>query len=265
MSELARYPRGGIRMINAYHRPHSLAEALSLITRSSPVTLPLGGGTLLAHGMPEAVEVVDLQELGLDQVKTGGKSIEIGATTTLQRLVENPSLHSGLRSAAKQESPLNLRNSATAAGTIVACNGRSTFTAALLALDARITLLRPEAQTIELGDLLPVRNRVLPRALITSIEIPTNVQLAFEYVARTPVDSPIVCAALARWPSGRTRLALGGYGPAPLLAMDGTESEGLETAARNAFHEATDPWGSAEYRMDVAATLARRCLAAVTS
>ena len=31
-------------------------------------------------------------------------------------------------------------------------------------------------------------------------------------------------------------------------------------AARNAFHEATDEWASAEYRMDVATTLARRCL-----
>jgi hypothetical protein len=42
--------------------------------------------------------------------------------------------------------------------------------------------------------------------------------------------------------------------------MDGTESEGTEAAARNAFHEATDEWASAEYRMDVAATLAKRCL-----
>jgi CO/xanthine dehydrogenase FAD-binding subunit len=42
--------------------------------------------------------------------------------------------------------------------------------------------------------------------------------------------------------------------------MDGTESEGIETAARNTFHEATDEWASAEYRMDVAATLAKRCL-----
>jgi hypothetical protein len=42
--------------------------------------------------------------------------------------------------------------------------------------------------------------------------------------------------------------------------MDGTEAEGIDTAARNTFHEATDEWGSAEYRMDVAATLARRCL-----
>ena len=39
-----------------------------------------------------------------------------------------------------------------------------------------------------------------------------------------------------------------------------TEAEGLDVAARNAYHEANDEWASAEYRMDVAATLAKRCL-----
>jgi CO/xanthine dehydrogenase FAD-binding subunit len=90
--------------------------------------------------------------------------------------------------------------------------------------------------------------------------IPLNVKLAFEYVSRTPADKPIVCAALAQWNSGRTRLVLGGYGKSPMLAMDGTEADGVDVAARNAFHEATDEWASAEYRMDVAATLAKRCL-----
>ncbi|NUQ86826.1 MAG: hypothetical protein HUU11_19170, partial [Anaerolineales bacterium] len=46
----------------------------------------------------------------------------------------------------------------------------------------------------------------------------------------------------------------------PLLAMDGTEANGLEEAATNAYHEANDEWASAEYRMDTAAVLAKRCL-----
>ena len=49
----------------------------------------------------------------------------------------------------------------------------------------------------------------------------------------------------------------------PMLAMDGTESNGIESAARNAFHEATDEWASAEYRADVAARLAKRCLESI--
>jgi CO/xanthine dehydrogenase FAD-binding subunit len=248
-------------MITAYHRPKTLEEALTLLSR--PNTLPLGGGTLLSKPQSDSVEVVDLQSLSLDTVQKQGNNLEIGATSTLQGLLENEDCPDALKSALKLEAPLNLRNLATVAGTLVSCDGRSTFATVMLALDAKIeqTVLgdsKTETRVLNIGEFIPLR----PRGLITSITVALNVKLAFEYVSRTPADKPIVCAALAGWNSGRTRLALGGFGKAPMLAMDGTEAEGLETAARNAFHEATDEWASAEYRMDVAATLAKRCLEA---
>ena len=92
-----------------------------------------------------------------------------------------------------------------------------------------------------------------------------NIKVAFQYISRTPSDKPIVCMALTKWPSGRTRLAVGGCGDAPLLALDGTESEGLEAAARNAFNDANDSWASAEYRQEVAGILVNRCLATIDS
>ena len=52
-------------MITIYHRPKSIEEALQLLGRTAPRTVPLGGGTLLSHPHSEAVEVVDLQALGL--------------------------------------------------------------------------------------------------------------------------------------------------------------------------------------------------------
>jgi CO/xanthine dehydrogenase FAD-binding subunit len=60
-------------------------------------------------------------------------------------------------------------------------------------------------------------------------------------------------------------MAVGGYGKSPMLAMDGASSSddllrSAQAAAKNAFHEAADEWASAEYRMDVAATLAKRCV-----
>jgi putative selenate reductase FAD-binding subunit len=244
-------------MITAYHRPQTLDEALTLLTQ--PNTLPLGGGTLLSHGMTDPMEAVDLQLLGLNTLTKKGNELELGATLTLQALLESEHCPDALKSALKLEAPLNIRNSATVAGTLVTCDGRSTFATVLVAMDARIDIRssRIDSRVSNIGDYLPLR----PPGLITSITVPTNVKLAFEYVSRTPADKPIVCAALARWNSGRTRLALGGYGKSPMLGMDGTESEGVEAAARNAFHGATDDYASAEYRMDVAATLAKRCLA----
>lgn len=243
-------------MITTYHRPKTLDEALTLLTQ--PNRIPLGGGTLLSKPTADPVEVVDLQALSLDSINKSGNNLEIGATVTLQQLLESVHCPEALKSALKLEAPLNIRNAATVAGTLVVCDGRSTFATLLLALDAKLDLRQPngESQLTGIVEFLALR----PRGLITSITLPLNVKAAFDYVSRTPADKPIVCAALAQWNSGRTRLALGGYGKAPLLAMDGTEAEGAETAARNALHEAVDEYASAEYRMDAAATLAKRCL-----
>jgi CO/xanthine dehydrogenase FAD-binding subunit len=229
-------------MITVYHRPKTLDEALTLLAQ--PNTVPLGGGTLLAHPTPDPVEVVDLQALGLNTVKKRGNHLEVGATTTLQQLLESAHCPEVLKSALKLEAPLNLRNAATVAGTLVTCDGRSTFATVLLALDAKLDIRDSanNSQTSSIGTFLPLR----PPGLIMAITLPLNLKLAFDYVARTPADKPIVCAAVAQWNSGRTRLALGGYARSPRLAMDGTEAEGIETAARNAFHEATDEWASAE-------------------
>src|SRR5690606_22039911 len=90
--------------------------------------------------------------------------------------------------------------------------------------------------------------------------LPLNVHLAYEYVARTPADRPVVCASVARWPSGRTRVALGGYGAAPVLVLDGPEPGGAEAAAADAYSDAEDEWASAAYRSEIASVLVRRCL-----
>ncbi|HTX92581.1 MAG TPA: FAD binding domain-containing protein [Anaerolineales bacterium] len=242
-------------MIIEYFRPSTLEEALQLL--SKPEVRPLGGGTLLTRAKEGSFAVVDLQALGLNKIHKAGSSLAIGATVTLSQLLESAHIPPALAESLRREAPLNLRNLGTAAGTLVGCDGRSTFTAALLALDAKLTF-EPGEETLGLGDFLPLRGEKLAGKLITKIELPLNTKLAFESVARTPADQPIVCVALAQWPSGRTRLTLGGFGPAPILALDGNEAGGLETAARNAFSEAGDEWASAGYRSEVAAVLARR-------
>jgi putative selenate reductase FAD-binding subunit len=246
-------------MITTYHRPNTLEEALHLLTQ--PDTVPLGGGTLLSRPGTDPIAVVDLQRLGLDSITQKGNDLEIGATCTLQSLLESKDCPEALKTAIKLEAPINIRNSATVAGTLVASDGRSPFTTMLLAADVKIeqAILNHaniEYKTSNISELLLLQ----PKNLITRIIFPLNIKFAFEFVSRTPADKPIVAAALAQWNSGRTRLTLGGYGKSPMLAMDGTEADGLEIAANNAYQEASDEWASAEYRMDVAGTLARRCL-----
>jgi CO/xanthine dehydrogenase FAD-binding subunit len=245
-----------MNMITTYHRPKTLDEALTLLTQSN--TVPLGGGTLLSKGTPDSVSVVDLQLLKLDLINKKGNDLEIGATCTLQTLLESEYCPEALKSALKLEAPLNIRNSATVAGTIVSSDGRSTFATMLLSMDVKIDIRysASDSQISNIGEYILTR----PKGLITSISIPLNIKTSFEYVSKTPADKPIVCASLAQWNSGRTRLTLGGFGRNPMLGMDGTESNGVEEVARNAYQEAGDEWASAEYRAEMAAVLSKRCL-----
>ncbi len=248
-------------MITQYHRPQTLEEALKLLSHAD--ARPMGGGTILSQRSDESFTVVDLQSLGLNKLNKSGNKLEIGATVTLQNLLEYSYATKGLKEALKLETPLNLRNMGTVAGTLVTCDGRSPFGTVMLALDAKMTV-EPGTEQINLGDYLPLRVGA-PGKLITKIEIPLNIELSFETVARTPADKPLVCVALVQWSSGRTRLALGGWGQVPILAMDGNDASGIQVAARNAASVAGDEWASAEYRMDVAGTLAKRCLDGIGS
>ena len=247
-----------------YIRPTTLQEALDLL--SAPNAIPLAGGTWVnttefRRGRSDESDLllVDLQALGLNRIHKHGNNLGIGACATLQQILECPHSPASLKSAIKLESSLNSRNAATVAGSLISCGGRSAFATAMLALDAKLTFQPGDSET-SLGNFLPLRENHSFGLLINQISIPLNVKLTFEYVARTPFDQPIVCAAVAQWTSGRTRLALGGHGKTPLLALDGTTSDDIKSAARNGYHEAADEWASAEYRADTAAILADRCL-----
>lgn len=247
-----------------YYRPKTIDEALALLARKEPLTLPLAGGTMVNQPGTVARALVDLQDLGLDTYQQRGNTLALGAMLTLQRLLNlgesgELALPGDLPLALEKEASYNLRQVASLAGALVAADGRSPLATAMLALEAILTLLPGEEQ-VSLGDLLPVRGERLKGRLISQVSIPSHVKLAYESVARSPADRPIVCAAVAMWPGGRVRVALGGYGRAPALAFDGTEPVGVEVAARSAFSQASDEWAAADYRADVAGVLAQRCL-----
>ena len=246
-------------MILEYHRPETIERAMELLARPNPNTVPLGGGSVINAPSEQDYDVVDLQLLNLHKITKKGNTLQIGATASLQTLLDNPHLPTALADTIKHEASYNIRQVATVAGALVSADGRSPFAAACLALDAKLTFL-PEDEIVSYGDLLPLRAERLPKRLITQINIPLQTKLTYRYVARSPADLPIVCVALAKWSSGRVRLVLGGYGTTPVLAMDGGQTDGLIPAVENAFSHAQDEWASAEYRLDIAKTLVKRCL-----
>ena len=252
-------------MITEYHRPEKIDEALTLINRNDPRTMILGGGLYINEVIKEPIAVVDVQGLGLSEIAKKGKNLEVGATVTIQSLLSSGMIPLALQKSITHQETYNRRQVATLAGTIIAANGRSPVGAVLLALDVELDLVGEgnEKQVAKLGEFLPLRQDILSGKLITNIRIPMEVSVSYHYVASSPADLPIVGAAVAVWPSGRTRAVLLGYGDQPVMVFDGPEEEGAEIAARDAYSEADDQWAGGAYRSDAAGVLVKRCLSEI--
>src|SRR4030042_6525715 len=171
-------------MIIEYHRPTCISDALILLARKQPVSYPLGGGTVLNKKMNGHIAVVDLQSLGLGVISTKGSILQVGATVTLQGLLEYKGLSGDIYKAIEHEATYNLRQMATIAGKLVTSDGRSPFVTAMLALDASIEIhafgAKPRQE--KLGDWLPIREDMSLGELITMMSFSVNVHFSNEYM-----------------------------------------------------------------------------------
>lgn len=236
----------------AYWRPSTIAQALELLER--PRAVVLAGGTQLNGRGPgsEAVEVVDLQALGLDHIEPeSGGSLRIGAMTTLQRLVDSDDAPEIVREAARRELPSTLRAQATIGGCIATGDAESELLGALLVHEAVVHIGASDgSEAVPLEDLLAD----LPIGaghVATAVTIRTAGVAAAVHTARTPADRAIV-AAFARVTDGGRRIALTGVAPTPILVQPGDDLDPIG-----------DFRGSREYRLALAGVLLERVVEAI--
>jgi len=246
-------------MVNAYYRPKNLTEALEILSRKDGDYRPMGGGVVLSQDKSRPFSIVDLQALGLNSLTREGQFLQIGAVATLQSIEDFAGLQPGLKTAIGLEANFNLRQQASAAGAILSADGRSTYAVAMMALDATLHWL-PDGTEQAIGDWFTLRSKPGGELLVDRLQIPLNATLAFESVGKTPLDLPVICAAIAHWPSGRIRITLGGFGPTPILALDAPEPGGVEAAVHDALARSDDQWASAAYRQDTGGKLVSRIL-----
>jgi CO/xanthine dehydrogenase FAD-binding subunit len=266
-----------------YLRPKTLDEALALLRRPGLHTVPLAGGAWLVPRLRRDVDVpdplakpvdavVDLAGLELSFVDLIGQPgdgwLRLGATTPLEQIAHSPAcrqLAGGiLAEAAQREAPVNQRNQATLAGTVLGAPSQSELLLALLALAAHAVVTTDQPRAVPLDELLADLPGQLGSGLVTEIKLPWPAETArgsLARVARTPADQPIVAAAALADRDSR-RLALGGVTANALLLRLGTESE-LEPALAAALEDVpllSDWQGSDEYRRAMALVLGRRAL-----
>jgi probable selenate reductase FAD-binding subunit len=262
-------------------RPTTLAEAVRLLRRPNVKTAILAGGTtLVPQARRDVQSLVDLRDLKLAYIKREGNTLRIGATTTLQDIVESSDVLPALAQAARDSAPINVRNVATMGGVVASAGFGSPLPVALLALDAVLVIYSPEARQSPVAAFLAYREKLLRDGmLITEVGIPlTDARIVFEKVSRTPSDAPIVCVAtrlrltategsMAR----DVRVAVGGVGPIPVrLARAEQTLEGkppteslIAQAAEAAAKEVNPPsdfLASGEYRREMVKVLVKRTL-----
>ncbi len=242
---------GGMSALIEYVRPTSIDEALDLVAR--PGAVVLAGGTVVnSTARPAAGLLVDLQALGLDAINAVGHTIGLGAMCRLADVAGHLSAPGWLSAIARAELPSSLRTVATVGGTVATADWESTLVAALLAVDADVTLHRAAgSETLPIASLLADRAH-LRGAIITEVSVDSRWSGATHRTARTTADRPIVACVAATHPEHGTRTALTGVASTPVLVDD---VEALEPPG--------DFRGSSTYRTHLARVLRRRALAEI--
>lgn len=249
-----------------YFRPKSLEEARKLLASG----LALGGGTTITPHRHNLTAVVDLQDLGLTDLQSSRGTVTVGASCSLQQLIEaEGTVSADLAAVCRREAAWNLRNMATLAGSVLACDGRSPLVTALLAVGARLTFAGGEGSVL-LDELLD-RRPLAPGTLVTALLWKSAARVTYDQVARTPADRPIVAAAVGRPDAKSVRVVLAGFGDRPIRvrkaerALNAGDPAAAARAASEAFVAAEDRLASAAYRAHVAGVLVRRLSAEVMS
>lgn len=267
--------------LREYHRPTDIDEAIRLLRRKDVCTAILAGGIgVIGQGDPEIEAVVDLSDLGLDFIEHDGGVLRLGAMVRLQTIVEELSdVADGLLSdAARRMAGWHVRNAATLGGVLFSGSIHNPLSVALAALRARVRIHWQAGEVPFWSDLAnQVRLKRLQGQIMTAVTInlPEGIGTGYEQVARTPSDSPIVCAAAVVSPSGAgefiAHIAVGGMlhdlalvsttipGDNPTLGVEMAMNDIVrDNAAETVF--LSNYLGSAEYRRSVAPILARRAL-----
>lgn len=243
-----------------YHWAEDLDEALILLARTDIRTVALAGGTfLLGRTESETQAVVDLRDLHLAYIEedssapAGGRSLRIGAMTTLQTLAEAPLLRelaTGIlaQAAAASSSSRLIRNCATLGGTLATgVQAQADLLTVLAVLDTEVVLRSGSRTQVDLAAGSPERpglalagvtfkgkqeRRVSfatlaterrANELIIEVVLPATVMAAsgaFVRVGRTPTDVALLnAAAVVEVRENRyqlVRLALGGVNMEPV-------------------------------------------------
>jgi len=271
----------------AYHRPRTLADALSLLAEHGAEAKALAGGQSLGPMMNmrlvQPARLVDLNALeGLAFVKETENAIEIGALARHHALASSPLVRSAcplLARAAQSIGHYAIRARGTLGGSLAHADPAAQLALVAATLGAEIAVAGPRGERrIAAQDFFVslMTTSLEPDELIVSVRFPRAAPReaqAYAQFSRRRGDFAIAAVAVtllldAHKRIKRLRLGIGGVEDKPVvLSRLAAQSEGkaadpalLAAAARDAVHPAENPRVPAVYRRELVEVLTRRAL-----
>ena len=192
-----------------YYSPTELSEAYALLSKYGDTAIPIAGSTFFMGHREELFDdvdaVINIKKLGLGYIRSEEGMLKIGATTTLNELLES-SLTSkgayGILSETVSELNINeVRNMATVGGEVCIA-GEVDLPTTLLAYDANIVIGGINGtRTVSMADfhLGYLNNALEVNELVIEVQIPqppANTGGGFHKFERTAADLPIVNVAV---------------------------------------------------------------------
>ena len=207
-------------MLKEFFFPVTRQEAQELKLRYCDRACFIAGGTEInSRDDIQPEYLISLARLQLDGINYSGDQIAIGATTTLQDLLEARQLEeyklAGLSHAAGNLINRNVRNIATLGGNIAASRSCSDMLPILLVYRARLEVVNPDGhlEEIPLEQYLPLPEKPLITRILIARPLP-GVHAAVKRYTRSANDLAIVIAAAAIELAGakinQARIAVGG-------------------------------------------------------
>lgn len=248
-------------MIEQFLKPASVDEAIRLKSQHKDDAVFMAGGSKL-NATPTRTDkkvAISLAGLGLGEIKEQGGQLRIGATVTLQQLIDDPKVPAALRDAAGFIYSRNVRNQATLGGEVCARQDEAVLVPVLLALDAKVLLA--DGQSSDLESFLGGARDSLVVALI----LPDPARpCATRKIARSAGGLTVLSAAVALSERGPC-IAVEGVVPRPVRLRAVEQKDLAEVPLELAVSEAVAPQedvrGSVAYKRYIAGVVVADLLA----
>jgi carbon-monoxide dehydrogenase medium subunit len=258
----------------AYHRPSTVAEAVSLLQGATDGRFLAGGHTLiptLKQRLASPSDLIDLGAIGeLKGIRQEGDALVVGATTPHAEVAESEIVRStipALAHLAEHIGDAQVRNRGTIGGSIANNDPASDYPAAVLGLNATVHTNQREiaADDFFLG---MFETALGEHEIITAVRFPRPAKAGYVKFPN-PASRYAIVGVMVAQTGGGVRVAVTGAGPCVFRLPDFEQAlaanfapgalDGLSVSSANLN---TDIHASAEYRAHLVKVMAKRAVQA---